>query len=204
MKNAQNRFLLKNELGKISEKKLEDFHILQLIKKSSQGFVAKVRFLKNNKIYAMKKIAESRFNKDYEGKLKELNHKNIIKYFAHFEKDKCIYIINEYVEGSNLNCFFNINKATKNKIKEEKLLRIFIQCLNGLIYLHSKGLIHGNINAENILIDNYGQIKIINFQNSAIEKLKTIDKNNEGIIELNSSIINEEQNIKYEIEKDIL
>ena len=36
--------------------KLEDFDILQILGKGSYGFVAKVRSIKNNKIYAMKQI----------------------------------------------------------------------------------------------------------------------------------------------------
>ena len=43
---------------------LEDFEILQILGKGSYGFVAKIRSLKNKKIYAMKQIDLNKVGSD--------------------------------------------------------------------------------------------------------------------------------------------
>ena len=69
--------------------KLEDFDILQILGKGSYGFVAKVRSIKNNKIYAMKQIDLNKLGSQKEVDLckrevlvlQKLNHPNINKHY---------------------------------------------------------------------------------------------------------------------------
>ena len=79
--------------------KLEDFEILQILGKGSYGFVAKIRSLKNKKIYAMKQIDLSKVGSDKERQLckqeiqllQQLNHPNINKYYKSFVNNDCLY-----------------------------------------------------------------------------------------------------------------
>ena len=174
-----NRFqLYENIIGeerKVEKSSLKDFEILRILSHNKDGFTAKVRALKNNKIYVMKKINNKNNNNRQLVILKDLNHENIIKYITHFEDDDYLYIITEYLDCTNLGSLINQNKALNIIMKEEKLVNIFLKCLSGLAYLHSLGLIHRNINPGNILIDSHGQIKIINFQKAAYENKSFTD-----------------------------
>ena len=90
-----------------------------------------------------------------------------------------IYMIMEFMDNGDLFNFLNANLKLGKKIKEEKLWNIFEQCLKGLVYIHSKGLIHRDIKPANLLINNEGQVKLSDFNVSAltnIEKARNFTK----------------------------
>ena len=57
-------------------------------------------------------------------------------------------------------------------IPEAKLWEIFYKCLKGLYYIHNEGIIHRDIKPSNLFLDDEFNIKIGDFNVSAI-----IDKN---------------------------
>ena len=65
----------------------------------------------------------------------------------------------EYIEGGDL--FDAISQS--GKLGEEKAKVYFSQILIGLEYLHSVGVTHRDMKPENILIGEYGKIKIADF-----------------------------------------
>lgn len=85
---------------------------------------------------------------------------NIIKYYTNFTKGDFLYNIMESETNSNLENYISANKLINKPFKEEQLWIIFLQCMQGLEYFHEKGVIHRNIRAENILMDNNKIIKI--------------------------------------------
>lgn len=91
--------------------------------------------------------------------LRELNHPNIVKVydFGIDKKTKIPYLILEYIEGKLLNdiSIFNMNKSLK--------IDIFKTLLNTVKYIHSKNIIHADINPSNIIIDNNNKIILIDF-----------------------------------------
>ena len=54
-------------------------------------------------------------------------------------------MIMEFMDNGNLFTFLNAYMKLQKRIKEEKLWNIFEQCLKGLVYIHSKGVIHRDI-----------------------------------------------------------
>ena len=91
---------------KLVGKRLIDYEILQVLSEEEDpNFVAKVRSLNNNIIYAMKRIDLSKF--EYSNinqyidkvmeKLKGLNNPHILKYYNHFSEQNNLYIIMEYM-----------------------------------------------------------------------------------------------------------
>jgi serine/threonine protein kinase len=88
-----------------------------------------------------------------------LNHENIVKIYDIEELYKTIFIITEYLEGSNLK---SILKSTP-KLSIPKILDITIQVCLGLEYAHKHGIIHQDVNPNNIFIQSDGQVKIIDF-----------------------------------------
>ena len=92
--------------------------------------------------------------------LKKLrNHKNIIKYFEHFENDKHFFIVMENISGGNL--LNAINKMSK--FSETMAKNIFKQLINTIKYLHSIGIVHRDIKPDNILLELDNTIKLCDF-----------------------------------------
>jgi len=164
----QNNKIEENDIGK----SVFDFNILQVISTGKLSSVLKVKSKKNNQIYAMKRSNLEKAEKDgllnylqTEGELLEkMDHENICKIYKSFNEGQFQNIIMEYVEGENLLSFMNANMLMGTTIKEEKLLKIFLGCLNGLQYIHSKNLIHRNIKLINIVLDHDSNIKIVDFK----------------------------------------
>jgi serine/threonine protein kinase len=179
---------IEDEIGN----KLSDFEILQVLGQGGFGFVAKVRSKKNLKIYAMKKVDLSKVPEDkkkyyeYENLfMKNLNHPNICRLFSSFRENTNIYMIMEYMDNGDLFTFLKAHIKLKKYIPEEKLWNIFEQCLQGLIYIHSKGIIHRDIKPANILYGSKGECKITDFNvSSVIDKEKAANfTNDEKIME---------------------
>lgn len=85
--------------------------------------------------------------------LREIDHQNIIKMRESFEitnkyNEDYIIIIIEYCERGDL-----LTLTTKRKLKDENLIKKIIYGFLGAIkYLHSRGISHGDIKTENILL----------------------------------------------------
>ena len=128
--------LEENDIGK----SVFDFNVLELLSKDKYSSILKVRSKKNNQIYAMKKSDLEKAEKEgllnyfqNEGEvLQSLTNENICKCYKTFNEGNYQYIIMEYMEGESLLSFFNANKLMGLAIKEEKLMKIFLGCLNGL------------------------------------------------------------------------
>ena len=174
-------------------KSIEDFHILKIINIDGDNFVAKVKSKLNKEIYFMKRMNKNQYvNLDkikyIERKiffLKLLKNDNIVKYITDFEENHYIYLITEFVDNGDLETMINSIKTNQFQLGEEKLIRIFLQCLKSLTFLHSNGIIFRSLKPDRILIDNENNIKITNFKYAAFyEKEKVKQKlgiNNEDI-----------------------
>ena len=167
-----------NEMGD----NLEDFEILQILGKGSYGFVAKIRSLRNKKIYAMKQIDLSKVGSDKERQLckqeisllSQLNHPNINKYYKSILQNDCLYIIMELMDNGDISGFINAHKKFKKPVREEEVWNILLQCMNALSYIHKKKVIHRDIKPANLFMTNDKTIKIGDFGVSAkMESLKT-------------------------------
>ena len=92
---------------------LSDFEILQILtedqnqnQNQKQCIVIKVRSLKNNKLYAMKKI-NNNINIYILQKLVQLNNPHILKYYKFFNENNNYYLIMELMNNDNINNFIN-------------------------------------------------------------------------------------------------
>ena len=89
----------------------------------------------------------------------QLNHPNIIKYYGSEEINNSYFIYLEYSPSGSLR-----NIIDKYGGINERLIRKYTkQILDGLKYLHDKGIIHRDIKCANILIDSKGKVKLTDF-----------------------------------------
>ncbi len=88
-----------------------------------------------------------------------LNHSNIIHVIDRgFTKDDNPYFVMEYVEGIDLG-----SAVKMRSIPHNEKIDIVIQVLKALSYAHKNNVIHRDIKPDNILIDDDGNVKILDF-----------------------------------------
>lgn len=91
--------------------------------------------------------------------LKDLEHEKIVSYLGFDETPTHLSILLEYVPGGSVGrCLRKHGKF------EEAVIQFFTtQILEGLEYLHSRGILHRDLKADNILVKMDGTIKISDF-----------------------------------------
>ncbi|GAA5826094.1 hypothetical protein JCM11251_007162 [Rhodosporidiobolus azoricus] len=107
--------------------------------------------------------------------LKDLDHPNIVLYLGMEQTPEFLSIFLEYVPGGSIGRIIR----THGKF-EENVIKFFThQILDGLSYLHALGILHRDMKADNILIDQDGMCKISDFGTS--KKSGDIYQNNENM-----------------------
>ena len=97
--------------------------------------------------------------------LKELNHPNIVKLYDVFHLKGRLYYALEF-GPINLK---DLTIKAQNVILEEKHIKCIIkQVIEGISYLHSNWIIHRDFKSENIIINESGIIKLIDFNSAKI------------------------------------
>lgn len=100
--------------------------------------------------------------------LKGINHPNIVKIFDIGTINNNYYIEMEYIPGYNLKEVINKVKKLKkcnNKhiVPIEHVIEIGIEVCYGLEYIHTAIIAHRDISPSNILLSEFGEVKIIDF-----------------------------------------
>lgn len=99
--------------------------------------------------------------------MRQINHRNIVKYIDHFEENESIYIVMEYYEGILLDQYlkdFPINE------RDHLYTSIFLPLIGALSYLHKKGILHRDIKPSNIMIDSEGSPYLLDFGSAIFYK----------------------------------
>lgn len=90
----------------------------------------------------------------------KINHPNIAMiYDIGKEEDSCFFA-REYVEGHAL----SVQKVLNNKINWQRSIRICLNIIDALEFVHEKNIIHGKLEPNNIFLTNGSDIKITDFQ----------------------------------------
>ncbi|KAJ6370456.1 hypothetical protein OIU76_028688 [Salix suchowensis] len=90
--------------------------------------------------------------------LEGLDHENIIQYYGTLNDGEMVYIFLELVSHGTL------QQAYKNcRFKESQVSHYTRQILQGLKYLHSCNVVHGDLKCANILVTESGRIKLADF-----------------------------------------
>lgn len=92
--------------------------------------------------------------------LKQVSHVNFVKLIEIIENTERIYLIMEYAQGGELFDYI----VSKERLNEKEACAFFTQIVDGIEYLHSKGIAHRDLKPENLLLtEDKKTIKIIDF-----------------------------------------
>ncbi|XP_011450416.2 serine/threonine-protein kinase Chk1 [Magallana gigas] len=90
---------------------------------------------------------------------KLLSHETIIKFYGFRKDGKIQYLFLEYASGGEL--FDRIEPDVG--MPQQDANRYFKQLINGVEYLHTKGVTHRDLKPENLLLDDFDNLKISDF-----------------------------------------
>ena len=97
--------------------------------------------------------------------LKLLKHRNILTLYEIYESYQYIFLVTEHLTSELLNLILN-----KKRLNESDALKIFVQMVDALQYIHKMQICHRDIRVEHVLFDNNNIPKIIDFGYSCFYK----------------------------------
>ncbi len=144
------------------------YEIIQKLGEGGMGMVYLAKDTMINRLVAIKQLHRNtgsveeglgeRFQAEAHA-LAKLNHPNITHLYSFIPKEDTYWMIMEYVEGKTLEDWLSIHK----KITHQLAASIAVQILDGLYHAHRKGIIHRDIKPGNVMINEDGEVKIMDF-----------------------------------------
>ena len=93
--------------------------------------------------------------------LSKLSHPNIMSLYEVIDTRNNVSLVMEMCQGKSL--FHYIKKKPQQKLEEKECKLIFKQIVDAVAYMHGKSFVHRDLKLDNILIDEQGRIKLIDF-----------------------------------------
>ena len=153
-----------NIINKIKETKYRINYLVEN-KKSSKRYIAKVNLIKSQ----LETDSQKHFISNEIRNLIKLHHTTIDKYiafsFSDFNNEKNLTILANFMEFKSLSSIIEQEKQGKcpEKYNNTKRQIILIGICFGMMYIHKNHILHGNLQADNIYIDDNFQPIISNY-----------------------------------------
>lgn len=114
----------------------------------------KIKYLKNNVLRDKFKFVETQM-------YLYMDHPNIPKLvdFLDFPDREQMFIVMEFVEGSNLEAF--LHSPRHKALSDKSMLILFLEILDTVAYMHRNGVLHLDIKPGNVMLKPDGNIKLI-------------------------------------------
>ncbi len=134
---------------------------VRLMKRSSDGVTFAVKQFRARHSYE----SERDYNKKVTAEFcigSTLHHGNIIETMDLVNEKSSYFVVMEYAP-------FDLFAITMTgKMSREEVACSTLQILNGVIYLHSMGLAHRDLKLDNVVVNEHGIMKIIDFGSAAV------------------------------------
>ena len=145
------------------------FQIIGPLGTGAHSTILQVRRAEDSKTYALKIVQldtpeDMKFLAQAELELRVgqmLEHPNLLKFYA-LEKVKDwlfrvkkAHLLSEFVNGKTLD--------TCPRLTVPRLVQVFKSVADGMVHMHRRGVCHGDLKPNNILLSRSGEVKIIDF-----------------------------------------
>ena len=146
-------------------KKVGHFRVVDLLGSGGMGEVYVGYDEKLERKVALKAIS-ARHRLDEESKarflrearvLSQLQHPNICQIFDYIEGEEADVLVLEFVQGKKLSHF------DEPRFDIRKRLSLAIELTEGLAAAHGKGIVHRDLKPDNVMLDEKGHVKILDF-----------------------------------------
>ncbi|MFK7779402.1 MAG: bifunctional serine/threonine-protein kinase/formylglycine-generating enzyme family protein [Gimesia sp.] len=151
--------------GEAHPLQIGDYQILEPIGSGGMGTVYKAIHQRMKRIVALKVIRSDlnhmadrlkRFEREVQTAAR-LSHPNVVTAYDAGEEQGIHYLICEYIDGETLTQLVR----ESGKLDFPDALNCILQVAQGLEYAHGRGVIHRDIKPANILVDDQGDLKIL-------------------------------------------
>ncbi|KAL1811621.1 hypothetical protein DCAR_0623741 [Daucus carota subsp. sativus] len=92
--------------------------------------------------------------------MRKVRHKNVVQFIGACTKPPSLCIVTEYMSGGSVYDYLHKHKGT---FKLPSLLKVAIDISKGMNYLHQNNIIHRDLKAANLLMDENEVVKVADF-----------------------------------------
>ena len=153
---------------------VEDFKLIKVIGRGSYGKVCLVQFKQTNDLYAMKSLKKDVLLDDEQVEstllekniMQSLNHPFLVGMNFCFQTEERVYFVLPFVRGGEL-----FQHLRQFKYFPEENVKFYASIIGlALDYLHKNQIIYRDIKPENVLLEEDGYLKLIDFGMAKILK----------------------------------
>ncbi|XP_036093946.1 MAP/microtubule affinity-regulating kinase 4-like [Rousettus aegyptiacus] len=148
-------------ISPITEPHIGHYQLLHTIGKGTFGVVKLARHIITGVEVAVKVIdRRGVYRPQQEAKnMKSLNHPNIVKLYQVIDTEYTIFLVMEHASRGSLSGYLQ----RFGRMNEHEAQRIFRQLISAVHYCHQKDIIHRDLKAENVLLDEELNVKLADF-----------------------------------------
>ncbi|UCD58105.1 MAG: serine/threonine protein kinase, partial [Candidatus Hydrogenedentota bacterium] len=155
------------DIERLAGTKLGNYEIESLLGRGGMGVVYKVRQISLDRPVALKILppalsSDASFVKRFRREARavaKLDHSNIVQIFDIAEEEGLHFFSMQYVEGTTLDAVLK----EKGRLNVGEAIRIIIQAAQGIEHAHKNNIIHRDVKPSNIIVDNFGNVKVMDF-----------------------------------------
>eukprot|EP00755_Sulcionema_specki_P014258 Sspe_Gene.56212::Locus_30927_Transcript_1_1_Confidence_1.000_Length_3618::g.56212::m.56212 len=147
----------------------ESFDFLAVLGRGSFGRVCKVREKATGDIYACKVLQKAALVKEKQVQnirrekslLLNLSHPYIVKLHAAFQTRGRLFLLFDFLSGGEL--FFHMTSTGESQLSEQRARFYIAEVALAVSYLHSQNILHRDLKAENLVLDDKGHVVLTDF-----------------------------------------